>query len=153
MKIRLSEWGSIADVVSGIAVVISLIYIAIEVRGNTRAQEAATIQAISAQGIALSKELPLEVRRKIRAGEELSPQEASEYGLFVFTALRVYESWWLQWQLGTLRDEVFSTYNAFIGSTFGDQYTRDIWTNGAFNFTPGFQAYLNQWLAEHRLPQ
>lgn len=58
MNERLADWANVSQVVSGIAVVASLIYIAIEVRGNTSAQEAATIQAIRQDARAIAAAWP-----------------------------------------------------------------------------------------------
>jgi hypothetical protein len=46
-KLTLSSWASIAEIVSAIAVVLSLIYVGTELRGNTRAVEAATLVEVN----------------------------------------------------------------------------------------------------------
>ena len=45
-KLQISEWGSIAEVVTAIAVVISLIYVGLEVQRNTVARVQTSTQAL-----------------------------------------------------------------------------------------------------------
>ena len=46
-KLTLSSWASIAEIVSAVAVVLSLVYVATEMRGNTRAVEAAALVEVN----------------------------------------------------------------------------------------------------------
>jgi len=43
---KLSDWASIAGIISGLAVVATLAFLAIEMRGNTNAMQAQTFQAL-----------------------------------------------------------------------------------------------------------
>ena len=44
MKQRLSDWASIAEIISAVAIVVSLIFVGMQIRDNTVATEAATFQ-------------------------------------------------------------------------------------------------------------
>jgi hypothetical protein len=44
MNQKLADWASIADIVGAIAVTMSLIFVGLEIRGNTKATQAATLQ-------------------------------------------------------------------------------------------------------------
>jgi len=151
--VKLTEVSAVAEIVAAVAVVISIFYVASEVQKNTRAQNAATIQAISLDVRAVTASIPIDVRVKVRNGEPVSREEEYEYALFVFSALRAYESWWLQRQLGTLSDEVFEVYITSMGVTLDDSLARRFWDDPPINFIPDFQAYVDEYLAENPLSQ
>ena len=87
-KLRLAEWASLAEVVSAIAVVISLIYVGIQIRDNTEAIRAANRQQLSSRAhnaiitIATSAKLS-ESFGKAANNRELTPTEQIQYGFFV----------------------------------------------------------------------
>jgi hypothetical protein len=84
-KLTLSSWASIAEIVSAIAVVLSLIYVATELRGNTRAVEAATLVEVNkiAREHLLLVWSNQEANRISMVGDEdlsqLSPEERQRY--------------------------------------------------------------------------
>jgi hypothetical protein len=84
-KLTLSSWASIAEIVSAIAVVLSLIYVATELRGNTRAVEAATLVEVNkiAREHLLLVWSNQEANRISLVGDEdlsqLSPEERQRY--------------------------------------------------------------------------
>ena len=43
MKLKLSEWASIAEIFAGIAVAVSLVFVGIQIRGSIRATQAGTL--------------------------------------------------------------------------------------------------------------
>ena len=49
MKLKLSDYSSIADVVAAIAIVVSLVYVGIQISDNTRATRSANANAASSQ--------------------------------------------------------------------------------------------------------
>ena len=46
-KWTLNEWASLAEIISAAAVVLSLVYVGAELRGNTKAVEAATLLEVN----------------------------------------------------------------------------------------------------------
>jgi len=79
-KLRLAEWASIAEVVGAVAVVVSLIYVGIQVSENTGAVLAANRQQLvgrahtATTSIATSPELAA-AHAKLAKGDELTPAE------------------------------------------------------------------------------
>ena len=45
-KFTLGEWASIAEIIAAVGVVVSLFFVGLEVRRNTRAVQAATLQSV-----------------------------------------------------------------------------------------------------------
>ena len=150
---KLKDVSAISETIAAVAVVISLIYVAIEVQDNTRSQDAATIQAISQDVRAVAASVPVEARTKHRSGQTLTPSEENEYALFVFSSLRAYEGWWLQRELGTLSDEVFAAYITSMAFTLEDSFARQWWRDRPVDFVSGFTAFVDQHIATNPLPE
>ena len=150
---KLEQISAIAETVAAVAVVISLIYVATEVQQNTRAQNAATFQEISRDVRDIIVALPVEVRMKVRNGEQITPVEEHEYLAFVVLALRAYESWWQQRLLGTISDEVFESYITHMHITLRDKLARDLVQNGVIEFLPGFKAYVDSYTSANPLEE
>ena len=87
-RLRLSDWANIAELVGGVAVVISLIYVGVQIRANTEEIRAANRQQLisragnATSNAASSPELAAALS-KASVGESLSPVELSQYQYFV----------------------------------------------------------------------
>lgn len=90
----LGEWASIASIVSAVALIVSVIYVSIQIRHNTRSVRASAFQQVvdSFAGISLdiAKDKNL-VDLYLRAGQEfssLSDVERAQYSLMLLSFLR-----------------------------------------------------------------
>jgi hypothetical protein len=89
MKLKLKQWAQIAEVIGAAAIIVSLIYVANELRHNTEATQAATFQqmvqlsAPSLLQIAQNAELAEIQRRAIQNPDSLTEQEQFRYFLIV----------------------------------------------------------------------
>jgi hypothetical protein len=152
MKLKLSEWANVAEIVASVAILGTLIFLAIEVRDNTRAVDSATFQEISRDLQSIIMAIPTEARDKARTGQELAGPERRQYIAFVVMALRIMESWWQQWQVGTLPEDVFLSYITHMRVTLGDEFSRNVWTGPRdISFLPGFEEYVDSFIAENPL--
>ena len=87
---KLERFALIAEVVSAAAIVVTLIFIVVELRDSTRAQDAATYQEMSRDVQAIFDRLPVQLRVKARAGgEPLNAEEVLEYALYTVMILRI----------------------------------------------------------------
>ena len=133
-KLTLSSWASIAEIVSAIAVVLSLIYVGTELRGNTRAVEAATlveVNKIAREHLLLVWSNP-EASRISMIGDEdlsqLSPEERHRYYWNVRSFWLGMQTVFRQHDLGILPDEEWAVYNDVICINIAAPGTRSLWT-------------------------
>ena len=80
--------GTIAEVVGAIAVVLSLIYVATQIKQNTAAARAGSINQINSQYGALMSQIAMNgdlarIYRKATDGEELEPDESVRYTAYL----------------------------------------------------------------------
>lgn len=100
MNRNLSDWASIAEILSGIAVVISLVLLLFEVRGNSEAVRAATFQNVSDSitqiaDFAHDRELVDLYSRGIQ-GTLDNPIEKTQFGLLLVSQVRRWENAYFQ---------------------------------------------------------
>ena len=155
---KLEKWALIAEIVGGIAIVISLIIVAIQVQQNTRAQDAATYQEVFRDLRAVLDRAPSGFRAARARGEEPSGEQIGEYYSWLTGTLRTYENWWQQHAMGTLSDELFESYITHMRATFRDSTAHEYWnddpndpaTPRTVEYLPGFVDFVDRFLIEQR---
>lgn len=103
------------EIVTAGGLILSLVFVGLEVRQNTLAVRGASIEALAAQSIefvtawSTDPVLPGVLARAADGGlpDDLQPDELSRLRLAYITALRSYESRYLQYRLGILDETVF----------------------------------------------
>jgi hypothetical protein len=120
MKARLQEYAQIAEIVGGAAIVISLIFVGFQIRSNTEASKAATLQQISAgeiQLLAMMADDPDKARvvtQTMFDPESLAEDEAMQ-GFYLFMAnIRNLENLYLQYESGFLSEEAWSAKSSLL---------------------------------------
>ena len=112
----LSDLANIGETFGGLAVLVSLIYLILEVRRNTRtAKSTAAWNATVALGelceaMSQDRELSTLVLRASTEDcrfEDLSEEEIAQYFMFFRSVFFKYEAQWYLWRDGTLSDEMW----------------------------------------------
>lgn len=143
----LDELGNLGDFVGGLAVVVTLIYLAIQVRQNTATTRVQTVQHLLASDTA-SADLMIagpvpEILAKLEAGERLAPGEVSAYTIFMRG--RVTEAWqvFYQRQNGMIEDKVATALLGRFEFFAGAPLFRAVWQHKLrIGFPPEFQDYI-----------
>ena len=126
------------ELVSATAILIGLIFVGYELKQNTAAVEAATLQGITdaSQDYLLLMAADPELSRIWRAANDdpnaLSESDSSQYFFLLRAQWQRYQSAYLQWQRGTMSDTDWTLYEKFIcdpsGSTTA-QTKRLLWSD------------------------
>lgn len=149
-KITLSEGAQIAEIVAAIAVVVSLLYVGLQLRANTAAVRSASIQAITSTtaDVLLVQSSNPELIRIRRVGDEdhtsLSDDEAYQYYLF-------YRQFWLNHQnnhfqrrLGVIDDDVWGVFERIICFQTSKSGVRATWPDHTNVLDAAFIAIVEQ---------
>jgi len=121
----LSDLASIATVVSGVAVLVSLIYLSLQTRQNTKHTRALLWQGAAERGVNLSLSLADE---KLAAafikqnGQEPTPDAIAERQFYLqCTALYIqYDDMFTQWDDGLVSEEQFLRFRASMVRTLAE---------------------------------
>jgi len=147
--------GAIGDAVGGIGVVLSLIYLAIQTKSNTRAVQSASFHqaneafANMAMLIALDPALVV-IMDKASKGQTLPEDEQTRFHWVLMSLFRRAESTYFQTELGTLQSNSWAgielTLKLAISSPLGAVW----WATSSPRFNPQFRAYVESNLIAER---
>jgi hypothetical protein len=151
----LEELGNIGDFVGGLAVVVTLVYLALQIRQNTATTRVQTVQHLLTSDTAAADSViagPIpEILAKLEAGERLSPGEVSAYALYMRG--RITEAWQVFYQRQNRMIEQ-AVADALLGRF--DNWTRSglfrsVWNRSLkVGFPAEFQGYVESRMNEAR---
>ncbi len=119
------ELGAIGELVGGVAVIASLIYVGVQLRQNTKATEVASHQAITEMfnTINLTFGSRTDVSRVFRLGLENSPEitddERIQFGFLCLATFRAFEMEFYQSQAGAFQGTQWDDSIRYILSSAG----------------------------------
>ena len=156
-KLSLSDWGHIAEIFGAIAVVVSLIYVGIQLQQNTEAIQAQTSQQVlatysEAQLTVIGDASMAPLLVKADAGEPLTPEEAMRLDTWAHLVISNWEQTYRSHQLGLLEDEVWLGWDRFFRWNMRSSYVRDAWVNNPIQgYTESFTRYINEEILNQKL--
>jgi len=143
------------QIVGGIGVIGSLIYVAIQIRNNARAVRAATYQqvanSISSQWELLANNGEL-CNIVMRGGIDFSSLDRFEKGRFRFGLMayfRKYESAWFQSKVGTLKQTDWQTIAHDLETICSLPGTREAWGHIRDRSHPDFRDFVDAVVRRH----
>ena len=151
----LKEIGNIGEFVSAIAVVISLVYLAFQVRDNSKFIREnseflrATHDVSSNEGVQRSRanyfdhpEL-LDIEARGNRGEKLDFKEASQYNLLISGAFENHFTYFLQYERGLTSDAVWVYWSRFFDDYCKHPGVERWWRRSEHRFSGNFRSYIN----------
>jgi hypothetical protein len=138
-------FGAIAESVGAIAVVISLLYLALQLRRNSQISKATIRSEISqsAQNILISSAGHSDAIVKILTGEKLSPKERFELTMFNRASFRAYENFFYQKKLGLFDDSEWDGYMAAVSANLSQPFTQEDWRAVREQYSKGLQQIID----------
>jgi len=121
---------AVAEILSSVAILITLVYLVVEIQQNAEATRADTRQAMLAseqQWLELfidSPELSL-----LMLKPDMSDEERIRLSYLLLTFVRIRESNWLQYENGTLDDVTWQAYRLTLISQLSAPQARIWWQN------------------------
>ena len=116
--------GAIGEIVGGTAVVMTLVYVAIQIKQNTATSRAQAISQVNSQYGALMTQIATneslaKIYRKATEGGHLEPDETVRYTAYLSAFFAFLEELYLLHQSGTYQEDLGESSNAveFLGPT------------------------------------
>ena len=146
----LQDLGSIGELLGGVAVVVSLIYLALQIRQNTETVRASTFQQAAASSSALAEQLSLdpELTRIFTSGvNELASLSEEDLPRFTFMGISFYR------QLGNLHHQSRKgLINEEDWEGIRESYLRTIsrpgmetwWQENSYRFNRHFRSFIDE---------
>ena len=150
---KLEKLSSLAELVSAVAIVVTLAYLAIETQQNTAAVQASVRQAMLANDlefIRMALDYPIVITG--RSGDaDLSDEELVRLHGNILALVRTRENQWLQYQNGVLDERTWRTYQTAIPAVLSTEFMRSWWRNRSAQgqFDEGFVADVDRLLDEN----
>jgi hypothetical protein len=149
----LTDLASIGSLISSVAVLISLIYLALQVRQAEKNQQASIRQGRATRAVdiilaagdpALAEALPKGTAGASEITQAEFGQFAAIYGAFLASA----EDTWLQHKEGLLSEAVFASFAASWRQTLAQPGVRALWTLRRIGFEAGFAKFMDKLMSE-----
>ena len=143
------QLGGVGEFIGALAVLASLVYLATEVRRNTKTSRLATLQAGlgSAQQLYDAPARDAELTRIIRLGmvdsSQLTEDESARLGWWITTVLRQAENTFVQHQAGMLDDRIWAARSHQIRIFFSSPTVLKMWGSGSEGYHEGFRDWVS----------
>lgn len=145
----LNKWVAI---LSNLGVLAGIVFLGIEIQQNSNMTQAQTRtqlteQALQSIDIARTPDM-ISLFQKIGNGEELDPNDAFRYEMYIRRLFRGAENTFYQHRVGTLTESEFEGQLNFLGRTLSQQGYRDFWAEYSNDFSTEFQLEIDGLFAE-----
>ncbi len=151
--------GRVGELVGAVGVVLSLVYLAIQIRQNTRQMEyntRATQAAAYQEALGLSSSVNMQIVRdpEVARLAFLSPQEVDaldevaerRWVVFVVTSLRSHQSFYHQYRQGLIAEELWRSHDAALRNFLSAPAIRSCWESRAADFSDSFREHVSRHL-------
>jgi hypothetical protein len=142
----LEQYAYLAEIIGVIIVIVTLIYLSVQVRqgADLLRSEARQAQVNSDQNnINQFFEHP-ELGRIISAAKTPSFEEKTRLSFWIVSSMRTREHEWLQYKAGSLDEESWLAYRGVIYFVLGTERAKKLWENCAPFFNSEFVAMVDQ---------
>ena len=144
MKNKLQEYALVAEIISAIAIVVSLIFVGIEVNRNTEIAKASTYQSMielshdSITTLATNRELYELLLLSQSDQEQLDPVDRARIGTWTRGSWRAKENAFIQNFRGVIGESEWSGYRAFMCTGTLDSS----WERHKIHLSPDFVSFI-----------
>ncbi len=144
-------FATIAEVISAIAVVVTLIYLTVQLKQNTRALKSATIDSLNTAMVSnieffVANNDVLELMIKTDSGEPLTELEKSRYYYLLLMLVRRFEGFYFQRTLGFVDPQMIAGFEHSLLSIIGRN--KDWWNQAKLVLSPDFISYVENEIAK-----
>lgn len=152
MNIDRSKLADFSEIISSVAILITLIYLTIEINQNTNAlnaQSRETVLVAAQEELRIFMENP-QLGQNLSSTSPLTTEEQIELDAILTIVLRTREFSWLQYQDGTIDKLQWETEYAVLLAILDAQRTRQWWgVMGRHVFGQNFVSFIDQTIQDN----
>jgi kynurenine formamidase len=153
-RFGLSDWANVAEIGAAAGVIVSLIFVGLQLQSNTEATEAATREAVSQKdleflSLRMDSSVLARAHAKLENGEAISPLEISQLVHQEYVNFVSFEHSFYQYQKGVLEPEEWLRHRNIVrGQIQHYRYSQIMWEDKHNTFSPGFQELVDGFIAD-----
>ena len=146
------ELGAIGELVGGVAVIASLLYVGLQVRQSTQATRAASYQATVdsfrewSRSIIEDPDVADVFLRGNMDQSGLSQRESVQYGMLLFGAVRIWETLFYQSQTGTGERGLLRAEEGSLRWLLSNPGVQEWWRETPFSLNDEFTEYIESFV-------
>ena len=146
----LQDLGNIGEAIGGIAVIVTIVYLAIQIRQNTRAVRAAAFQQVVdsfaefSASLSHDRELVEIVINGNKDYHALNEVDQTRYGLAMRSFIRRAENVFFQTEQGTVKAETWAGIRGSLITVFRTPGFQSWWKGQTRYFNPTFRDFLER---------
>jgi hypothetical protein len=149
----LATLSAIAQIVGSAAVLITLVYLAVQTRQNTLAIRVSTRFAVLEGELMMFNQLmehPLMIRGVVGQLRDPSEEEIVRLSAILRSLVRTREIQWFQYKSGVIDETTWRSYRNALAALLSSEMTRSWWANISARspWAPDFVAHMNAHLAD-----
>jgi hypothetical protein len=154
----LQDLGNIGEFVGALGVIASLVYLALQIRQNTRSTRTAMYQATTrdmfeaADLMARDADLNAIWFTGIRDFDSLSREEMRRFASYMFSLLRRYDNAHHQTNAGMIDGEWWAGISETLEYTISHPGVQSWWKEGRSLFRPDFREFIDQMISGSERP-
>jgi hypothetical protein len=143
----ISAW---AQLIASTGVIISLFYLAAQVRQNTRSSRAIVVDSLArsmhdlAFAMAQNDALLTIVTTTLQDWNSATELERARAASFMLGYFKLFENAWFQMRKGTLELDQWEGYDAFLRTVWVQPAVKTWWSMRRMFFAPGFRKYVEE---------
>jgi hypothetical protein len=153
----LEDLGNVGDFLGGIGVIVTLIYLAIQIHSNTRTVRSASLESVASSHsqfldrLASDPELTRIWFSGLSAATDLTPDQAQRFILLLMSALRRWESAFHNVQSGTIEHSSWQGLNLEYINVFASAGVAERWPVIRTALSPAFLPFAEDAIRNHSL--
>ena len=146
--------GAIGEIIGAAGVIATLVYLAIQIRQNTKTVASNTTQEISSTasnslvGILQAPQMVDVMHRAFVGGGPLEPKDQFALDLYLRALTRNFENFYYQYTLGNLLPEIWAGYETALLEPLSQDFGQDYWKRNKHVFGTSFVSHIDVLLAE-----
>ena len=148
--LTLEQGAFIAEVASGIGVIASLIYLAVQIKQNSKMVAAQTFQSISSTSSDLAfrmgetPELATLTAAALGDGEGLTREQHLQIDLIMRSAFRNFENYYYQYMRGFLEQDMWEGFRQTMLAMIHGKVGRDWWSRNKIGFGKRYREFIDR---------
>ena len=147
---NLEQLANIAEIFGNLVVVVTIIYVALQLHQGSAALRSDSRQAqvnTDLNGVYLFVQYP-ELGKYFSQQETPSFEEKTKLMFWIIAQMRAREHEWLQYKSGALDEQAWLSYRDVIYFILGTHRSRSLWELSASYFDAGFAAMVEEMLCD-----